>query len=400
MGIEVILYDPSPVVQKIFFHVLYHYGPAVHRIDQAPALIDRLKYKRPDIIFVDDTFQDNLKDQIESKAEEFKDIPLILMSKAEMSEEILEQFTARAFLKKPISAEKLRDIVNRFVPKTRKHLLAKNLEFPSIPGFQEDSKKEEGLSTKANEMGGEKLPVEENHLLFEGESARPEEEEAQGIDPATFTQIKTVADLSVAGKPLLPERDEVAGEYGKTEALPIEEGSAQKTPPEGGDKASERSPAEAKAPEEAKIPKREQGIDPATFTQIKKMEDMDMPVSSKPLVPEKNDPVAGKPLVPEKSYPQDEKPKPELDTALKNQIKDFIHKQAETSIKEEIQNQLKSFVEQKSGEIIQKTAEKAVWQVLPELAKQLITKELDKLLKEEEMEKEIEEEIKKESGEE
>ena len=97
MGIEVILYEPSPVVQKIFFHVLYHYGPAVHRIDQAPALMDRLRYKRPDIIFVDDSFQNNFKNQIEGKAEEFKGIPVVLMSKTEMGEEILEPLTARAF---------------------------------------------------------------------------------------------------------------------------------------------------------------------------------------------------------------------------------------------------------------------------------------------------------------
>ena len=49
-----------------------------------------------------------------------------------------------------------------------------------------------------------------------------------------------------------------------------------------------------------------------------------------------------------------------------------------------MEKQLEHLIKEDSRNTIQTTTEKAVWQVVPELAKQLITKELDKLLKEEE----------------
>ena len=139
MGIEIILYDPSPVVQKIFFHILYHYSPIVHRIDQTSKLMEKIQYSKPDIIFIDASFSqdNNLINQINEKKEALKKIPVILMANNPLNQEVFQSTTAKDFLKKPIEAGKLRELINRFVPKTKSNVLTQHLKFPPIPDFQE-----------------------------------------------------------------------------------------------------------------------------------------------------------------------------------------------------------------------------------------------------------------------
>ena len=139
MGIEIILYDPSPVVQKIFFHILYHYSPIVHRIDHISKLMEKIQYSKPDIIFIDASFSqdNNLINQINEKKEDLKKIPIILMANNPLNQEVFQSTTAKDFLKKPIEAGKLRELINRFVPKTKSNVLTQHLKFPPIPDFQE-----------------------------------------------------------------------------------------------------------------------------------------------------------------------------------------------------------------------------------------------------------------------
>ena len=54
-------------------------------------------------------------------------------------------------------------------------------------------------------------------------------------------------------------------------------------------------------------------------------------------------------------------------------------------------------IEQNGQGIIQQVAEKAVWQVVPDLAKQLITRELENLLKEENTEQNVEKDAEKQN---
>ena len=51
MALDIVLYDTSPVVQKIFSHILYHYGPTIHRVDEPNSLLKKIEYSQPDIIF-------------------------------------------------------------------------------------------------------------------------------------------------------------------------------------------------------------------------------------------------------------------------------------------------------------------------------------------------------------
>jgi len=151
MGIEIILYDSSPIIQKIFLHVLYHYRPIVHRIEQTSKLMEKIQYNKPDIMFIDTSVSKDIKNQMNRQKEDLKNIPIILMTKENISQKELKSFVAHGFLKKPIEAGALRAIINHFVPKTKSNILNQYLTFPSIPDFEEETNETEipqrGLTT-------------------------------------------------------------------------------------------------------------------------------------------------------------------------------------------------------------------------------------------------------------
>ena len=141
MGIEIVLYDRSPVTQKIFFHVLYHYGPVVHRVNRADELIKQIQFRSVDIIFIDSAFSDdqNLKSQIQKEAEgKLKNIPIILIAPKEELNQDRKPTLAKDVLQKPISAGQLRELINNFVPKTKQNILNRHLKFPDMPTFKEE----------------------------------------------------------------------------------------------------------------------------------------------------------------------------------------------------------------------------------------------------------------------
>ena len=138
MGLEIILYDTSPVVQKIFSHILYHYAPAIYRTHQPGELIARMQSRRPDMVFMDYAASRKMERDMAGKVEGvLKDIPVILISGDDM-DAAGQVPLSKAVLKKPIQADQLMKLVNRFVPKTKSHLLKDHLHFPSMPDFAEN----------------------------------------------------------------------------------------------------------------------------------------------------------------------------------------------------------------------------------------------------------------------
>ena len=377
MGIEIVLYSSSPIIQKIFFHILYHYSPTVHRIDQPSMLIEKIKYNHPDIIFIDDLFaqESSLQTHIKEKTEELKNIPIILMAKSELDKKTLESSAARDFLKKPISADRLRELVTRFVPKTKSNILTQHLKFASIPNFE--GEQDTDSPAEVDSIVSQDKDLQKN--VTESSSSQSQD---KSVDQKTHAPSEAINPITVA-------------ELQKDDVSPPPPADSSTHPPPPADSSTHHSKPEGSS----------KGIEPITLTQYTEVKENDTSASSPLFTSQEPDkvsdsaevkilkselaaskpPTALKPDVSDQVKKGDDEKKTEKDfnTQLKNQIDDYIQKGAGEKIKSEVEEQLKNFVEEKSQEIIQKIAEKAVWQVVPELAKQLITKELDKLLKEE-----------------
>ena len=417
MGIEIILYDSSPVTQKIFFHILYHYRPIVHRIDQTSKLIEKIQYSVPDIIFIDAAFSNDIENQINEKKEKFKNIPIILIAKKDLNQEELESSIVKGVLKKPIEAGKLRKLVNHFVPKTKRNILTEHLKFSPIPDFKEGENPEQSsdFSSKTTMKQAEykqelltddtddiykspdqnqhhdkekiqPIPMkelsEQDHVSPPETSPTPNQSEGQ-INPVTDTQV------------LNDEEDSSPAEE-TSRQLP-EDAINPVTATESHQQPEDDSPQV----EEAKQPSWEDAIKPVTAAEPHQQpEDEPAPPKQESHPPteeilEDIDNTKKKSATDVKivQIPSDSKPANKEKSSAepdninsKKQITEDIKLWADKTIKEEVEKQLEQIIRKNSQNTIQTITEKAVWQVVPELAKQLITKELDKLLKEEDPE--------------
>ena len=126
--------------KKFFSHILYHYAPVIYRTNQPSDLVTKVRSSRPDLIFIDYSVSQQADKKISKEnVQVLQAVPIILMSQTDMSSKEMP-YTAKGLLKKPIEAVQLKELVNRFVPKTKSHLLKDHLQFPPMPDFDEEKK--------------------------------------------------------------------------------------------------------------------------------------------------------------------------------------------------------------------------------------------------------------------
>ncbi len=441
MGIEIILYDPSPVVQKIFFHILYHYSPIVHRIDQTSKLMEKIQYSKPDIIFIDASFSqdNNLINQINEKKEYLKKIPIILMANNPLNQEVFQSTTAKEFLKKPIEAGKLRELINRFVPKTKSNVLTQHLKFPPIPDFQESitpkvtpSSEIQSTSSSQEEINTtpdiEQKPTQSDDLTASqspDHSPNIDEENEDAINPVTISENieektqQVSPDTPVQSPDHSPDTDEEDEDAINPVTISenIEEETQQVSPEttlqplqhSADTNKNDTNPADFSESTTGDT----QQISPGITDQPPPTDTNDIkPVTTisenkekiwQPTSPTENEQTKHKEKKNETNVKilqnfsksdslkkQENNTQEEHETTIRNQIDEYTKELINKKIKTEIEKQLMEHIEQNSQKIIYQIAEKAVWQVVPDLAKQLITRELENLLKEESTEKNVE----------
>lgn len=370
MGIEIILYDSSPVTQKIFFHILYHYRPIVHRIDQTSKLMEKIQYSNPDIIFIDAHFSDEIKNQINHEKQKLKNIPIILMAKKDPNQKDLESSVAQDFLKKPIEARKLRELINRFIPKTKSNILTEHLKFPPTPDFKEKKNQinQDSISPFSSKSTIKEFEEKKEELHTASDKPQPPDPNTDGIEK--INPVAITEEVSNKQKePPIDSLNQESYQSADTGIKPIigddqftDEQNDLPTGPSYQKNHPSMDAEDINASEEKKS---------ATDVKILQVPDPEPDSHSKI-----------------KTHTPDDL---HSNTQLKNQINDYIKQLTQEPVNKEIAEQIKHYAEKNSQEIIKKTAEKVVWQVVPELARQLITKELDKLLKEEETEKQEQE---------
>ena len=351
---RVLLADESVTIKKVFQLALQDYGVEVLAVNAGVDVLPVATKFQPDIVFADVLLQkrngyDVAKDLGENEA--FKDIPTVLIWSGfmELDEEKFKNSTAKAHLEKPFDTNKLRDLVQSLVPKTKAQELSQYLEFPDMPEFKEERPPDNVKPISEEpppEVPQTKAPPLETPQF---ETAKAEESEAPEWDMGDFEALEEVTEepgddfveMNLQVAPPVPVEDDMV------EPIEEEDDSAwvSKTLTNfklDKNKLNQKDAVSYQVPEEA--------IDPDTLInhQYSAQDHQELP----PPTPT-----------------DDDEFELELDveaSAAELQPTELNHKQVEAIVRAE------------AREIL----EKVIWEVVPEIATQVIEREIQKLLKE------------------
>ena len=164
MALKVLLADESTSIKKAFHLALSDYGVEVKSV---PSGLDVLSVSldfKPDIIFADVLLTKKSGYEVCKEVKShpsLSTIPFILMWShfMEFDSNLATHSGFTDKLEKPFDTESLRQRVNTYVPKTKKHPLNGMIEFPDMPNFIETesyiSKKNKYLEEKTNPLFNE-----------------------------------------------------------------------------------------------------------------------------------------------------------------------------------------------------------------------------------------------------
>ena len=424
MGLEIVLYDASPVTQKIFSHILYHYKPNIHRIDQPNQLLEKVQHQKPDIIFLDQTTQQNssieLNNQIKTK-EEFNNIPLVLMSKTKLEDKNWPIEKTKAFLKKPIEAPELRQLIRDFVPKTKTNVIEKYLDFPQFAVsnkndfIETDSKPTPANETNKQSNTHQHRPITPINLTSdESKVIRSTHSFSSPNDQATDNQERKITPATSKTK------DSEAVTASKNNVKSTQENTTSQTKPiltpsnlestketvvtsfNERDSIEENTDSQTKpvfTPVNMESDKKSASSLQSQSTHLEKTHELkDKPPTENPSVPPLTVKMNRKTFFKqtqqtvtnsEKENSNNENnptlPVEATNNLIKNQISKFLNTKGQELIQQTLEKETKriifSFMENKGQKLIQNITETEIKQIIPKLAKQLIQKELDRLLK-------------------
>ncbi len=431
MGLEIVLYSSSPVVQKIFSHVLYHYGPKVHRVDEATKLIKKIEHKRPDIIFIErsnEASKDKALNAQIKKKEGFDKIPIVLLSRDKLETKEWPAGLAQGFLKKPIEASQLREIINRFVPKTKVNILGRYLIFPTKFGEDQNVEEAEQSSAQETEMAADVMQDEVAADVMQDEVAVDVMSETEEAEQSSAQETEMAADviqdemaIDIMGetekwkqtsakdakdqeepKPqdevtinvMVEAKEESSVQETKSQVLANTEVKTKESPspqevklttlgsePESTvDSDMENEEKTSVKNEKKKLQEKLKSLDLQSSENVKKQEEMGAKNFYEESFVEANTKKSSRFLADKHtnvkfldSMGKDKDTPKQIDTQELN-----------AQITKKTEEQLAQFFAKKGEKLIQRAIEKTVWQVVPELAKQIIKKEIDTLVKEEE----------------
>ena len=428
MSLEIILYDSSPVTQKIFSHILYHYAPTVYRTDKVSELLNKIQYSKPDIIFMDYPSSQSLEQStlknINTQTNS-QNIPIILIASNDSPSKDQKSSLAKDFLSKPIEATKLTELVNRFVPKTKTNILSQHLQFQQFP------------STKQNDMNLQKAkqpPV----TVEQSPTVKQPEKELRSIDVEQVSQDEIASFMPTHQTASHAKKSSVTQDLDnapKTINVSLEETNPIQPP--GATSSSQKQPSKLESNQEDILPldtavvedthsnvdqdkkgkeKEKTNIDVPLPTTLDQTKSDDAPTielfteaqkekkstnKTQPIDNKKKDSteltIAIEPLPTVSQSSSIHSPPIQSTKSLKSHSSHSEHKehseaqkkttknkppteQLEETIKMEIETQIKKFIDKN----MKTTLKNSVQDIIPKLAKEIIKEELNKLLNEDE----------------
>lgn len=404
---NVLLIDNNPHLQKTLQYFLHPYAPSIYSIGSQDELPEKI-----DIVFLDSEHKDNeYISHLKSKEEK---PPIVLISRDEKTlTELAPEYPAS--LKKPIQYNQLQEIIHHLIPETRSFKASSYLKFYDSPVEQQEQpitlNKSEPNTEEPKVTPEEETP--ENIPLMSDENAEKKQtsEQKQETPPDSSTAFDKKQSIVIPDDITLVDKADSTSLHNTntflkkvTENIKKEEstGSQVLQSPKNDDSLETPATEEPTGSQILQSPPQNDSFETST-----KKEEPTKPQASKPHQ-EKSDDLEDLSTVSdiqdiEKSQPFStsahfdniekwdtlsdkiveiidkhfqNKWEMFINTQLKEDIKEMIHKEVSLVFKE----QMKDILTTEGIQSIKKASEEISWKVIPELSKQIIQKEIKKLL--------------------
>lgn len=145
MALRVLLADESNTIKKVFQLVLQDFGIELTVVNVGSEVINVAMDFKPDIIFADVLLQKKngyeVCQEIRSHST-LNQVPVILIWSGfmELDQQKFKTCRANDHLEKPFDTTRLRQMVQKYIPRLQTHPLTSYLTFPTLPDFQESPK--------------------------------------------------------------------------------------------------------------------------------------------------------------------------------------------------------------------------------------------------------------------
>ena len=364
MALRVLLADESVTIKKVFQLSLQDFGVEVVTVSSGLDVIPVAKKSNFDIVFADVILPKksgyDVCKEIRQDAS-LKNIPVVLIWSGfmELDQQKFKACGASDHLEKPFDTAQLRSIVQKLVTKTKTQQIGSYLSFPRLPDFDETETKSQVLNLNPNTTTQTSGMAPTLSLASKEETETPESWSMESFEPMRVptgeTSISHELDLNETPDEFVPVDIPTAPPPSKAAALRSKvdiEVAADDTPEENENQWVQKTLSKYKLkeplPEEASDVHYEDPIDPDTIVRNQ------MPSQPPPIdmSSEKEDEIELD--LAEPTSPRQE-PLPQLN-----------------------EKQLEAIIRAQSKDVI----EKVVWQVVPEIAAQIIEREIQKLIKE------------------
>lgn len=332
MALRVLLGDESSTIKKVFQLALQDFAVEVRPVNIGLDVVSVATSFKPDIIFIDVLLQKKNGYDVSADLKQnaaLKNIPVVLMWSGfmELDEDKFQISMANARLEKPFDVGALRKLVSDLVPRTKDQKVSQYLNFPKLPEIEEPAAPAEAPAAPEDDFQQVSIPKMKGASDKYRVNLKPEEMEPQHVPVAYDLPSEKVS------------VDDIFKGSGPDDA---EEFSIRET----------RRPA--KSPPSPPPPKAEPPVDMRTLA-----------------IPEEE---------PRMSANAGEV---ELEEMIEDESKRFDKVNSGNAappppIQQLSPQQLENIIRAQSAEVI----ESVVWKVVPELAAQIIERELNKLLRE------------------
>lgn len=359
MALRVLLADESSTIKKVFQLALQDFAVDVRPVNVGIDVVMVAENFKPDIIFADVLLQKKSGYEVSADIKQnptLSSIPVVLMWSGflELDEDKFQASHANAQLEKPFDVAALRKLVTDLVPRTQNQRLSQFLTFPKLPEIEDKS------APPPLPASDDLPPPMKAQMDVEEEFEQVSIPKMRGAQAEKYRMNLNPEELEADHVPVeyqtSDEAIDVDAVFATADATDEEDEPFTVRPPA----ASSAMPAKSAMPANSTKPATPTKPAPAPTTAVSAPTPVASPTSvasPKPAVAAPPEPVAE---VREFTDPDFDFASPKIPSLSAEQLEKIIREQ--------------------SAEVI----ESVVWKVVPDLAAQIIERELNRLLKERE----------------
>ena len=164
MALRVLLADESSTIKKVFQLALQDFAVEVRPVNVGVDVVPVAQNFKPDIIFADVLLQKKSGYDVAAEVKQnphLNNIPVVLMWSGfmELDEDKYQASHANAQLEKPFDVTALRKLVSELVPRTQNQRLSQFLSFPKMPEIEEPTAPESAAAAPAPEEDFKQVPI-------------------------------------------------------------------------------------------------------------------------------------------------------------------------------------------------------------------------------------------------